>query len=467
MIASLDDHVDGQGIVIVDGGSEAEVDSGPTLPPGCDGALDPKSAPCQVANETGVFVSPQGVDTQPGTRQAPLHTITAGIKKVLSRQAETGQRLVGVFVCEGAYTEALAMKGAGQGVSVFGGFSCAADWAHTGASSTVKPAEKGYALRVEGIPTRTMFQDLVLEVAPVDQPGESSVVAFAVESSVDFKRVVLIAGDGATGADGAPFTGDGNKYPNNSDGYNATAAPLTPGGSNTCNCPKGGTSNGGFGNMGAAANQAGGGGGVAQSPADPTGDTGVGATASCSTPPMRGSRGQARPQGLAAGLGALTTAGWEPASGTEGAVGGAAQGGGGGGGGGIGAGGGGGCGGCGGAGGNGGRGGGASIGILLLNSKATFSYCRIKLGRGGAGGGGGNGQDGLAGGKGGTPAGTGGCAGAPGGTGAGGNGGDGGSGGIAVAIVRRAGPPPKWGKDTPIEVPNNAQDLDDQIELGF
>jgi hypothetical protein len=466
VLATLDDHeAHSPDVVVVDGGGPDATEAGVILPPGCDPLLDPKDAPCQVANELGVFVSPVGDDTHAGTKLEPLRTIGAGIKRVLSRQADTGIQLVGVFACEGPYNEAIALKGAGQGVSVFGGFACA-DWHHIDTPTAVSPSAKGYVLRVEGIAPVTRFQDLVMTPAPADLPGESSVVAFVSDSSVELKRVQLVAGDGVTGAPGAPFTGAGNTYPNNSAGYNAPASPLAAAGANVCACPLlFGSSNGGQGSKGSGID--GFGGGVAQpAPGDPSGDTGVGASASCGTAAKRGSRGQPSPQGPAAGYGALTANGWEPATGVSGAIGGPGQGGGGGAGGAVGAGGGGGCGGCGGAGGNGGRGGGASIGVLLLNSSASFVSCRIKLGKGGTGGGGGNGQDGITGGGGGSPAGTGGCAGAPGGTGAGGNGGDGGSGGIAVGIVRRAGPPPKWGKDTLVEIPNNAQDLD-QIELGF
>jgi hypothetical protein len=133
---------------------------------------------------------------------------------------------------------------------------------------------------------------------------------------------------------------------------------------------------------------------------------------------------------------------WIPAAGDAGEDGEVGQGGGGGGSGDTGSGGGGGCGGCGGKVGRPGEGGGASIGLLVLDSKIALTNTRIQTGDGGAGGDGAAGQAGQAGGKGGRGGDAdNGCAGGDGALGGDGAAGGGGAGGISVAIAYRGSEP--------------------------
>jgi len=84
------------------------VGGAPSLDENCDGT------DLVVSDATGIFVSPSGADTNPGTQASPKLTISAALAAASTSQV--------VFVAEGTYTEQVFVTR-----SLYGGFS-ATDW---------------------------------------------------------------------------------------------------------------------------------------------------------------------------------------------------------------------------------------------------------------------------------------------------------------------------------------------------
>jgi hypothetical protein len=421
----------------------------------CDPSKSPHDDPCVIDDPFGVFVSPNGVDSDAGsigTMQTPAKTIAHGIDLAVGQSKR-------VYVCAsaGAYTDKLSVGSARDGVSVYGGFDCTgALWKYSTTQKAIVAPSSGVALEVSGLATGVTFEDMEFDAAnapssaPQTGPGASSIaVVVSGSQNVTFRRVVIQAGDAQPGAPGV-------------NGVNTWSGPAPSGngadggaGGPTLPCPCGGSGGAG-------------------------GEAGVlnGSTLQVIVPAQAGSDGQPRtkanggvaanaPSGCGdgtqgsqgsdgnAGLGAVDTgslsidAGWlNVVTGGNGSQGAFAQGGGGGGAGfsvqggsATNGGGGGGCGGCGGALGVGGFGGGSSLALLSIGSAIALDTCTITARKGGDGGKGGDGQMGQAGGDGGAPTGTA-CQGGPGGNGGTGGGGGGGAGGNSIAIAYKGGTAP-------------------------
>ncbi len=387
-----------------------------------------------------IFVSPNGDDSAPGTREAPRRTVQAGINAA----APMG---LAVYVAAGTYTGTVNLA---SGVSVYGGYR-PTDWSR--AETNVTTIQGGTtAVAAAGMTARVELQLLTLTAADAMTPGESSYGVRVAGSSggVTLHRCTITAGrgdDGTPGTDGTAGAAGGN------------ASGATPGNS-SCGGTGGmggatvrGRNNGAAGTagtmaMGGAAGGMGGPGGGRGGgcPAISTGDdapdaaqpgaSGVdGANGMAVPPTVRGADASFTPQ--AAGNGAAATAG--------------GGGGGGGSGGGdtsgfpfcesdtSGRGGGGGGGGCAGTPGTGGTGAGGSFAVMVHGSPVRISSCRLTSRAGGAGGRGGNGGAGGAGGNGSAGTSGGGDAGngtrgREGGRGGNGGGGAGGSGGPSVCV---------------------------------
>ena len=391
---------------------------------GCDSSKPSSQGGCAVDDTDGFFVSPNGLDTNAGTKTAPFKTIAAGISA-----ASAGASKPNVYVCAGSYPENLVIKGAPAGVALHGGFDCAS-WLQTNATTTVAPTwianatKPQYVLAVDA--TAALVEGLTLNAPNAADPGGSSIAVFVSASpGMTLRRSSVVGGDGSTGADGVQPAPLGANTAG-SLGLNGAASPAV-----VCNCATDTTTGG-----------AGGGyvdgGFVPPSNGLPVinGDMDAGRAGTQLSPPgVNGADGLPGKGGNSTGtLGALSSNGWTTSPGGAGNVGGTAQGGGG-------AygdpgsnvtGGGGGCGGCGGPGGPGGGGGGASIGIASLASTLRVQSSTVRAGKGGNGGNGALGQIGQAGGVGGKNLAPGG---GTGGTGGGGGSGGGGAGGISIAIA--------------------------------
>lgn len=397
---------------------------------GCDSSKPPSQGGCAVSESDGFFVSPNGADTNAGTKAAPFKTIGAGITA-----AAAAAKQPNVYVCAGSYPENLVIKNAPAGVALHGGFDCTS-WAQTNATTTVAPTwianatSQQYVLLVDA--TAALVEGIVLNAPDAKDPSASSVGAFVRASpGMTFRRANVIAGAGADGTTPSPPAA----VPVATSGNNATSANVFAA-AVTCPC----STDSSFGGAGGAFAD---GGYVNPEAGAPivNGDNTKGQAGVSGGPPTcyggNGADGLVGKTGMSTGtLGDLNaSAGWSTSFGNAGGTGGTAQGGGGGwynvgnptfgGGGGA-------CGGCGGKGGGGGGGGGASIAVATLSSTLRVQTSTIRAGKAGNGADGGLGQAGQPGGTGGigTP-----CNGGGGGTGGGGGAGGGGAGGVSIAIA--------------------------------
>lgn len=434
---------------------------------GCDLTSDPKTNACVVSESYGLFVSAAATGSGSGTMADPYATISAALPHLAGAKTR-------VFVCNGDYAGPIAVTTSAQ---IYGGFSCAGGaWQWTGSVARVTAMGTDVPLTVEAPAGSVTIEDMAF-VAPAvvgqrpDGSGTSSIAAIVGGGTVKMVRSVLVANNGAPGADGV--TGlrevDGGVQPTNylpletdaSFSQAPTGDAGTVFGFIVCNFT---------GDGGVSDRSTGGAGG------DPTlVDAGVAGEAGSAVPPTvfvvgttparqdglggipeggtfdivghRGEDGVPRPGGAGVSPGAIVGGIWTPGAGGDGLPGQPGQGGGGG----AGAvllatpmvGGAGGSGGCGGAGAFGGAGGGASIALVVAKGAVTLVGCTLVAGNGGNGGNGGAGQDGQMGGRslpdslidqrGGT-----------GGNGAGGSGGAGGAGGLSAGIVYSAGNAPTY-----------------------
>jgi len=343
-----------------------------------------------------VFVAPAGDDSGRGTREDPLATLTAAL--IVARAQHDD-----VYVCNGSYQEAVVIRD--QGVRIFGGYDCLAEWKRVTDRARFT-SKRAVPLVIEGGSGVTI--ERIAFVAPDAAETEGSSIAAIIQEStgVELRRVQLesgAAGAGQPGRAGTRLLGSAPKGENGSaaclelgcsaygQGGEAKAAPA---------CEGGGTAEpGGFGGDGAHA-------GIAAQPGWASESGAVGGKVS-STLAERdgqaggagatGALGAASPRALGTFSGSTylpTNAGapgsyGKPGGGGGGGAGapehyrgdlccvpghGASQGG---------------FGGCGGRPGQGGRGGGASIALLVIESDVSLIWTRLLSGDGGKGGTGG------------------------------------------------------------------------------
>jgi len=409
-------------------GGESGVGGAGTGGAPCDATQAPGEDSCVISEEYGVFVSPAGDDAAGnGSRAKPFATLSKAIEQASKKDKR-------VYACAdgGRYEESLELDAAANGLELYGGFACD-DWSYSTSAQSRLSSKTALALHVDGV-NGLRVEDFRIQAADATAPGESSVGAFVASSTkVVFRRVRMEAGAGMAGENG---TREDFVFPEREELDGNSASDGTGADPKVCECPGGTATSGGSGGDAQIGGQNGGNGAPAHGTAGGAG--GDAAASSCSVG-GGGSNGASAPAPTpAAGaskVGSLTSAGWTPASGSDGAVGAAGQGGGGGASSTTGGGGGGGCGGCGGAGGKGGQGGGGSIGLAAFESEVALEDAVLLTGHAGDGGKGIRGQIGQ------MEAGffgNGTMLGCPGG--AGGLGGDGaasggGAGGISVGIL--------------------------------
>jgi len=386
--------------------------------------MDPKDHPVCVDDVFGVFVDKEGgVDSNPGTKAAPVQTVAAAISKLEGKKR--------VFLCEGNYFEHLTIA---KPFSVHGGFACGT-WSYSGTKARFAPNDTGYILQVALVTEPVLVTDLALEAVDGQTSGASSIAAFITRStSVTLRRMSISAGAGVAGDDAVatadyvpPVAPDG--YPGD-DPAQAGKARQNPG----CTASVGGAG-GREGTPDGRSGQA-----SVASPF-PESSTGAGGTSGgdCASggAGVSGSYGAAGAEGAgASALGALDTTGWKPMNGMPGGKGGDGQGGGGGawiaG---AGVGGGGAPGSCGGAGDAGGAGGGSSIALLVFDSAVVIDGSSLVTKDAGAGGKGGDGQKAQLPSETAAPATGDACGGGLAGVGGSGGGGGGGAGGSSIGIL--------------------------------
>ncbi|XXY48587.1 hypothetical protein WME91_52150 [Sorangium sp. So ce269] len=393
----------------------------------CDG--DPATA--MALDECGVFVSEQGDDTSPGTKEAPVKTLqhAIGLATHGPRNGQAATRRV--YACGGRFEEKITLP---SGVDLWGGRLCdiGDDWSYEGSFGgpnhpTIIAPPVGIPLQViagekEG-ETSTVFGVRVKAADASAPDGRSSIaVILSTGARAIVQDSVIVAGngkDGEPGGDAPSFRANAGMVGN--DGVDACTADSPTGALAVVTvCDDGIESTGGYGGDGGL--ESGGDGAPGQpEPAENPEGTGRAGNGAGNSPCKNGEIGKkgldAGRAGGAVGAGFLTEDGWMGIRGDDGKKGGVGQGGGGGGGsrsrgpmmacpagspqGGA-AGGSGGSGGCGGLGGKGGGYGGSSIGVVALQgSTVTLEATRVITGSGGNGGVGGTGQPGGVGQKGG------------------------------------------------------------------
>jgi hypothetical protein len=404
-----------------------------------------------------IFVSPQGKDTNPGTKTAPKRQIQAAVVAAAAGKDEY------VLAAAGAYERVKARSGVG----IYGGYS-SADWSRdaTLVTSIVGTPEGIYAEKATGV---------VLQLLTVRGEGGRTAPAGmtyygirAIDgSSLTLQRVSVSAAHGEPGVDGSNGA-DGIRGAHGSAGRDGQCGGGTPGAGGGGGAVQGGTAGGAGGRGGYEDDSELGGGGASIGEDGRAGAGGAlggagGAGGAPGDPGYSGRDGSAGARGAdgdngAGGSGTLEYAAelWDGQGGGDGKDAGRGYGGGGGGGSGAqhcilcndGSGNGGGGGGSGGGGGHGGRRGGpggGSFGLYLFQSTVTVSEASsVTAGNGGPGGRGGDGGLQGAGGDPGEGAtycsseiGVGGNGGS-GGAGGHGGGGGGGAGGPSIAIFKLA-----------------------------
>jgi hypothetical protein len=403
------------------GGGDGGGEGGVVIPATCDLTKSAKDSPDCVDDGVGIFASPAGDDTAPGTKLKPVRSIT---KAVELATAATKPR---VYLCAGTYNDSVEVK---TPVSIFGGFTCTppGDWKNTGAGVTWNATKPDFALRISGVGSKVFVDDVEIDAKDGSAPGESSIAVFVADSAeVAFERVVIIAAKGITGTTSTKASAKTNAS-------KGGAAVNPAGGTGAKNMCVDGDSTGGVGGTIGVNNATAG-----EPQALGAGQPGaIGGDCAGAGAGKAGATGASGDLALATSTrGKLTSMLWTPTGGASGGPGKKAQGGGGGGAR-AGAGGGGGAGGCGGDGGGGGGGGGASIAAVVVASKVTFATSKLSSALAGDGGGGAGGQPGQphgGGGAGGTGVPDDGCPGGQGGEGGNGGAGGGGAGGISTPIL--------------------------------
>jgi len=380
-----------------------------------------------------VFVAPNGNDANPGTREAPMATVSEGITRAIAMAKNH------VYVSQGTYLGSVTLA---NGISIWGGFDASSNWARSASFVTRLLATTVVGGRLTGVAGNsitavTHVADLTIETTNAPAAGASN---YGLHCSgcpgLRLERNVIQAGAGgdstAHGANGSSGSNGGNG--SNGGGGSCDGSPGGFGGGGGLSaCDRRGGGGGTGGNEGA--NRGGNGGTGQVGTAGGAGGAG-GETGGDGNNGFNGSTGSAGSSGGGGSGGSVVAGFWSSSAGGLGSTGVPGNGGGGGGGGGGqggffvddgsgNGGGGGGAGGCGGAPGTEGGGGGGSFGVFLVNSTGVqLTANTISSARGGAGGRGGSGGGGGFGGS----AGAGGFA-CTSEVGAGGNGGTGGTGG--------------------------------------
>lgn len=171
---------------------------------GCPADALPALNPCVVDETYGVFVASTAAPGGDGSRARPFTTLSAGI--VAAKAAKKR-----VYACAGTYAEALEIQ---NGVSMFGGFTCAASiWIpaaeHARVQSPTSPAARASAItvatRIDGMDVSAPDGGLARDAS---QPAKSSIALLASNAAaLMISNAILHAGSAQSGADGADALG--------------------------------------------------------------------------------------------------------------------------------------------------------------------------------------------------------------------------------------------------------------------
>jgi len=146
---------------------------------------------------TSLFVSPAGLDSDSGTKDAPFRSIGHAISV-----ASASKTPLDVLICEGTYAENLTVTAS---TGLHGGYDCKT-WARTGARAVVVPSS-GVALHIEGVAGPMRMSKITFQSANATTAGGSSQAVQIVGSKgISIDHSAIIAGNGANGVPGATPT---------------------------------------------------------------------------------------------------------------------------------------------------------------------------------------------------------------------------------------------------------------------
>ncbi|HWN66092.1 MAG TPA: hypothetical protein VNM90_00565, partial [Haliangium sp.] len=138
-----------------------------------------------------------GSDSNPGTIDAPLATIEAGIARAGVMAASAS-----VLVAAGVYEESLVLA---NGISICGGFDATAGWERDPAAYPTEIRGQGVVMSATSIERDTWLDGLTITGVDATAPGQSSIAVLAVSSSgLRLRGVKLRPGNGAAGEAGMP-----------------------------------------------------------------------------------------------------------------------------------------------------------------------------------------------------------------------------------------------------------------------
>ncbi len=202
------------------GGSDPSAGDDTAAPPGCgDGVVEGDEAcddgahngdgygwckaTCsgrQTTSPNAIYVATSGDDGNPGTRDAPLRSVGAGIVKAAATDAD-------VYVSKGVYAEAGTLALA-EGVSIFGGFDADDDWSRSPDNLTRVDVAAATAATAKGLAAVTVLDLLTLAGADAGAPGSSAYGVLASESDgLTIVDAVIEVGRGSDGSDATPSSG--------------------------------------------------------------------------------------------------------------------------------------------------------------------------------------------------------------------------------------------------------------------
>lgn len=146
---------------------------------------------------TSLFVSPMGLDSDSGTKDAPFRSIAHAVSV-----ASASKTPLDILICEGTYAENLKVTAS---AGLHGGYDCRT-WARTGARAVVAPSS-GVALHIEGVAGPMRMSKITFQSADATTAGGSSQAVQIVGSKgISIDHSAIVAGNGANGAAGTTPT---------------------------------------------------------------------------------------------------------------------------------------------------------------------------------------------------------------------------------------------------------------------
>ena len=251
---------------------QAQADAGST----CDaGTFESDLKPGCVTDAIGIFVASSGLDTNAGTRAAPVKTISHALSLAQSGSQKR------IYACGGVYNESIAIS---ETSAIYGGFKCS-DWSWSATAvpaTTIVGQNPAFAISIAA--SDVALVALTVNAAAATEAGESS-IGIVVGAGAARTRLVSLAITAAAGKDGAPGAATSNYDPKITRTDAAIAGNSASGGvggpEHACMlCTDQQNSDGGGGGGAGGSNQPGGSGGGGGSLQLPGGAGGSGGSAS-------------------------------------------------------------------------------------------------------------------------------------------------------------------------------------------